>query len=113
MSRNDSGAGASHPDAATHEPAPAVIRSHRVTGHSDGSAAFVAQLRHRRAASWRCTPLADGRRDPLDPPPRNGRRPTLAEIDAWAAAIELLAAHGHDVRWCLSDEVTAELAAAS
>jgi hypothetical protein len=27
------------------------------------------QLRRRRAASWRCPPLADGRRDPLDPPP--------------------------------------------
>jgi hypothetical protein len=26
------------------------------------------QLRRRRAASWRLPPLADGRRDPIDPP---------------------------------------------
>jgi hypothetical protein len=25
------------------------------------------QLRHRRATAWRCPPLADGRRDPIDP----------------------------------------------
>lgn len=34
-------------------------------GVSDGT---PAQLRRRRAASYRCTVLADGRSDPLDPP---------------------------------------------
>ena len=43
------------------------------------------QLRRRRAASRRCERLADGRRDPLEPLP--AAPPTLAELDAWAAAI--------------------------
>ena len=41
---------------------------------SDSDAASVediaAQLRRRREASYRLPPLADGRRDPLDPLPR-------------------------------------------
>lgn len=35
----------------------------------------AAQLRRRRAASWRLVPLADGRRDPVDPVP-SPRRPS-------------------------------------
>jgi hypothetical protein len=31
---------------------------------------LAAQLQRRRAASYRLPPLADGRRDPLDPLPR-------------------------------------------
>jgi hypothetical protein len=44
------------------------------------------QLRRRRAASWRCEPLADGRRDPIDP------MPTDREVlrDVWRT----LARHG-------------------
>jgi hypothetical protein len=40
-------------------------------------------LRRRRAASWRCPPLADGRRDPLDPVPEPL---TDAELDSWRVA---------------------------
>lgn len=35
-----------------------------------GRAELAASLVRRRAASLRCPPLADGRRDPLDPPPQ-------------------------------------------
>jgi hypothetical protein len=35
------------------------------------------QLRRRRAASRRLPPLADGRRDPLDPPPDNSKPATI------------------------------------
>lgn len=34
---------------------------------------IAVQLRRRRAASYRLPPLADGRRDPLDPVRRSGR----------------------------------------
>jgi hypothetical protein len=47
-------------------------------------AAVVAGLRRRRAASWRCVPLPDGGRDPLDPAPSG--RPTAREREAWRAA---------------------------
>jgi hypothetical protein len=36
-----------------------------------------AQLRRRRAASYRLPPLHDGRRDPLDPPPDDGKPATI------------------------------------
>lgn len=43
-----------------------------------------AQLRRRRAASWRCEPLESGRRDPwVDQHPDTW---TDAELDSWAAA---------------------------
>lgn len=32
-----------------------------------------AQLRRRRASSWRCPPLSCGRRDPIDPNPYHGK----------------------------------------
>lgn len=42
-----------------------------------------AQLRRRRAASWRLPPLCDGRRDPLD---SAGEPISDAELDSWRAA---------------------------
>lgn len=51
-------------------PAPAPSRPDNLTntGHD-----IPAQLRRRRAASRRLSPLADGRRDPLDPPPDSSK----------------------------------------
>jgi hypothetical protein len=42
-----------------------------------------ARLRRRRAASWRCEPLADGRRDPLD---RCAEPLTDTELASWRLA---------------------------
>jgi hypothetical protein len=39
------------------------------------------QLRRRRAASRRLPPLADGRRDPLDPPPDNSKPATIVSTE--------------------------------
>ncbi|MHA6628151.1 hypothetical protein ACU61A_22160 [Pseudonocardia sichuanensis] len=80
-------------------------------GVEQQATAHVAGLRRRRAAAWRCPPVG-GRRDPLDllPAPR---RLTFAELDAWAAAVDHLAEHGHDVTWCVPDDVAELLAAAS
>lgn len=54
------------------------------TRQSGASPPSVAeQLRRRRAASRRCPPLADGRRDPLD----TCTEPIApGEIDSWRAA---------------------------
>lgn len=50
------------------------------------------QLRRRRAASYRCPPLADGRRDPLELPDQPP--PEVRELDSWAAALAHLRAAG-------------------
>ncbi|MGH3788830.1 MAG: hypothetical protein ACRDRG_20295 [Pseudonocardiaceae bacterium] len=42
-----------------------------------------AQLRRRRVASWRCEPLIDGRRDPLDSP---AEPITDEELESWRRA---------------------------
>lgn len=74
------------------------------------SQSVPAELRRRRAAAWRCEPLADGLCDPLDPcdePVSDG------ELDSWRAAWShldrvglvaiiperVLAAAGHAQRW--------------
>lgn len=44
-----------------------------------------SQLRRRRGASYRCPPLADGRRDPLDVIDVDGPL-SDAEVAAWRAA---------------------------
>lgn len=62
-----------------------------------GPADYVAGLRRRREASWRMPPLACVRRDPLDPP----RPLQLSDSASWTAAVEHLAALGHDVRWAV------------
>lgn len=43
-----------------------------------------AQLRRRRAASWRCNPLQSGRRDPWHDPPTESV--TERELASWRAA---------------------------
>lgn len=72
---------------------------------------FVAGLRRRRAASWRCAPLPCGRRDPLDPLPTSSA--DAHELDSWRAAVHHLASHGHDVRWALPRVVAEDLAGAA
>jgi uncharacterized protein YfaQ (DUF2300 family) len=74
-------------------PTPKISR-HQATDPSQpnptvGQTASVAsapqQLRRRRAAAWRCEPLADGRRDPLV-----HRHPddwSARELESWAAAV--------------------------
>ncbi|MGH7745377.1 MAG: hypothetical protein ACREQ5_11375 [Candidatus Dormibacteria bacterium] len=56
--------------------------------HSD----VPAQLRRRRAASWRCPPLAGGRRDPWDDP--HPDHWTEHEVDSWSTSMKHLAAAG-------------------
>lgn len=52
-----------------------------------------ADLRRRRAASRRCTPLLDGRRDSLDPEPV--REPVSeAQLDCWLDALRHLRCAG-------------------
>ncbi|MGH4021748.1 MAG: hypothetical protein ACRDT0_21445 [Pseudonocardiaceae bacterium] len=81
-------------------PAPQISHRHG-TDHPDRTppdgVAVVAGMRRRRAASWRCLPLPDGRRDPLDPRcATDDRRPTARELAAWAAATAHLRALGHE-----------------
>jgi hypothetical protein len=45
-----------------------------------------AQLRRRRAASWRCEPLPGGQRDPLNDDGFDDEPLTDAELDSWRAA---------------------------
>jgi hypothetical protein len=60
-------------------------------------------LRQRRAASWRCEPLPDGRRDPLDAVhPANW---SDDEIDSWTAAVAHLRAQGLYAPWQLPASV--------
>ncbi|MGH4012199.1 MAG: hypothetical protein ACRDTH_29240 [Pseudonocardiaceae bacterium] len=68
-------------------PAPDDSGRHQATRHVQDTAAstsVAAPLRRRRAASYRCPPLADGRRDPLDPVHPDTW--TDAELESWAAA---------------------------
>jgi hypothetical protein len=64
------------------------------------------QLRRRRAASWRCAPLAvDGRRDPFDPitpPGWTGR-----EVASWDTAARHLQACGLFGQWQVPQSVRA------
>jgi len=62
-------------------------------------------LRTRRTASYRCAPLACGRRDPLDPLGDRGRSTFGLTTDELRAEANRLAELG----WAL-DEVTARLA---
>lgn len=75
---------------------------------TDGTA-FAAALRRRRAVSWRCVPLPDGRRDPLDPVDEDWI--TDSELDSWLAAIAHLNALGY--RPIVPADVAAQLAVAS
>jgi hypothetical protein len=46
------------------EPGPKISRHQATDPGQPNPAAVPAQWRRRRAESWRCPPLADGRRDP-------------------------------------------------
>ncbi len=55
--------------------------------------ATPTQLRRRREAARRCSPMTDGRRDPLQPIRDTG--PTgVGELGAWTRALEHLRAVG-------------------
>jgi hypothetical protein len=45
-----------------------------------------SQVRRRRQERLRCAPLADGRRDPLEPLPGAGST-SVRELQAWARAL--------------------------
>jgi hypothetical protein len=50
---------------------------------------IAISLCHRRQTSLRCTPLDDGRRDPLDPiPPLYSTAPMVAGLEPWELAAE-------------------------
>lgn len=104
---------------ATNAPAPntTTAPAPEDTDRDEGSAAaaYVAGLRRRRAASWRCPPLDCGRRDPLDLDPRPGIRHRQAvaaertaqrEAASWAAAVAHLGELGHRVEFAVPDYVT-------
>lgn len=79
-------------------------------GSTSDATAYVAGVRRRRSAAWRCRPLQCGRRDPLDPlaGEQTVGRPASPELlNAWRAA----AAVGG--WWALPAEAQEHLAAAS
>lgn len=69
--------------------APPTISHRQAADQCDRSAAWLLRRRH---AALRCVPLADGRRDPLDPP--RVERWTARERAAWASAAVHLRRHG-------------------
>lgn len=94
MSRNGSGPGGRFPEAAVVElPDGHTNQVNGTARGSLGSVPLAADLRRRRATSWRCVPLPDGRRDPLDPAP--GCEPISdAMADRWLDALAHLAGVG-------------------
>lgn len=62
-----------------------------------------AQLRRRRAASWRCEPLPGGSRDPWAD--RHSARWTAAELDSWRNTVEHLRANQLYGRWQVPESV--------
>lgn len=67
------------------------------------SPSVPAQLRRRRAAAWRCEPLADGGRDPWSDQP--SRYWTASEVDAWQFAAEHLRGHQLYGSWQVPESV--------
>jgi hypothetical protein len=66
------------------EPGPKISRHQATDPGQPNPVAVPAQLRRRRAASYRCPPLPDGRRDPLDPVGEPLTDPR--ELDSWRVA---------------------------
>jgi hypothetical protein len=54
-----------------------------------------AQLRRRRAASWRCPPLQSEYRDPLDQLNQREGPISTRELDSWRVAWAHLTQHGY------------------